>query len=185
MNHRPVAVCLLLGSNIDPERNLRRAVNRLDRIFGLDGLSNAWETPAFGSDGPNFLNAAVLLHTSLTPLALKERLLRPLEAELGRLRGSDKFAPRTMDIDIVSWNYHPMEEDLWEYAHRAVPVSELLPRLVSPQTGESLGAAAARLASGSAIWLRLDVLKLQPGSFMQPDLLTRSSRQIGSQVSRP
>ena len=183
MSDRTVAVCLLLGSNIDPERNLRRAVVRLDRMFGLEGLSNAWETPAVGSDGPNFLNAAALLHTILTPSALKERLLRPLEAELGRFRSADKFAPRTIDLDVVTWGRQQVDDDLWEYAHQAVPVSQLLPGLVSPKTGESLVAAAARLARASAIWMRPGVLGFRPASVMQPDRFFRSPLSLGRPVS--
>lgn len=94
--------CLLLGSNIQPEENLRRAVELLRQYFVVEKVSAAWETPAVGSDGPDFLNAAVVIHTSLDPWQLKERFLRPLEAQLGRVRTADKNAPRTIDIDIVS-----------------------------------------------------------------------------------
>lgn len=150
-------VCLILGSNIDPELNIQRALRKLEQIFPVEGVSAVWETPAVGSDGPNFLNAAVVIYTSLDPRSLKEQLLRPLEARLGRVRTADKFAPRTLDIDIVAWNAVILDHNVWRQAHLAVPVAELLPCYWSDETGEYLEQVARRLSTMTPIRARPEV----------------------------
>ena len=54
-------VCLMLGSNINPEENIQRALRKLEQIFPVEGVSAVWETPAIGSAGPNFLNVAMVI----------------------------------------------------------------------------------------------------------------------------
>jgi 2-amino-4-hydroxy-6-hydroxymethyldihydropteridine diphosphokinase len=153
--------CLILGSNINPEENIQRALRKLEQIFPVEGVSAIWETPAVGSDGPNFLNVAVVIYTSLDPQSLKERVLRPLEARLGRVRTADKFAPRTLDIDIVAWNDLILDRDVWRYAHLAVPVAELLPCYQSDETGEYLEQAAVRLSRVTPIRMRPEMQSTQ------------------------
>jgi len=147
MNPRQVIsqACLLLGSNIAPERNLPRAVQLLGLHAEIGRTSMVWETPPVGSDGPNFLNAALLVETDLNPEQFKAAVIRPVEAYLGRVRSTDKFAPRPIDIDIVAWDCQVMDTDIWRYAHAAVPVSEVLPCETLSETGESLAQAAQRL----------------------------------------
>jgi 2-amino-4-hydroxy-6-hydroxymethyldihydropteridine diphosphokinase len=150
-------VCLILGSNITPEQNILRALSLLEQLFPVDGVSVVWETPAVGSDGPNFLNAAVVIYTSLDAHSLKKQVLRPLEARLGRVRTLDKYAPRTLDIDIVAWNARILDHDVWRHAHLAVPVAELLPCYQSDETGEYLEQAAKRLSTQTPIRARPEV----------------------------
>ena len=150
-------VCLILGSNIDPEQNILRALGHLEQMFPVEGVSAVWETPAVGSEGPNFLNVAVVIYTSLEALELKEQALRPLEARLGRVRTADKYAPRSLDIDIVAWNAVILDHDVWRHAHLAVPVAELLPCYQSNETGEYLEQAARRLSALTPIRARPEV----------------------------
>ncbi len=148
--------CLLLGSNIQPEANLSRAIALLENQVRILKISSVWETTSVGSGGPNFLNAALLAATSLEAAALKEKVLRPLEARLGRVRSADKNAPRTIDLDIILFDSRLLDPSLWQHAHRAVPVAELLPGYRSEE-GETLQQAAARLAQTTFIRLRSDV----------------------------
>jgi 2-amino-4-hydroxy-6-hydroxymethyldihydropteridine diphosphokinase len=154
-------VCLLLGSNIQPEAHLPLAVAGLNPWIRVERVSAVYETPAVGSAGPNFLNAAVLGETILTAQALKDQVLRPLEARLGRVRTSDKNAARTIDLDIIVWGDEILDPALGRYAHLAVPVADLIPDLCLPPNGEMLSVIAARLVSRSAIRMRADVA-LQP-----------------------
>jgi 2-amino-4-hydroxy-6-hydroxymethyldihydropteridine diphosphokinase len=137
-------VCLLLGSNIQPERNLPLAVQQLGEILTVLRASSVWESPAVGARGPNFLNAALLCLTSFSPEALKWQVLRPLEARLGRVRNKDKNAPRPIDFDIITVDGQLYDPLVWQYSFRAVPVAELLPEIRSV-TGERLAEAAKRL----------------------------------------
>jgi 2-amino-4-hydroxy-6-hydroxymethyldihydropteridine diphosphokinase len=150
-------VCILLGSNILPEIYLPQAIAQLGQGILISRISSIWETKAVGSSGPNFLNAALLGYSQLQPARLKTELLRPLEADLGRVRTHDKNAPRTIDLDIVVFDQHPIDQHLWKYAHAAVPVAELLPGIVHPVTGVRLQQAAEQLAHQTVITRRSDL----------------------------
>jgi len=82
-------VCLLLGSNIRPEYHLPLAVALLRQELTILRVSSVWESAPVGGQGPNYLNAAVLAISQRNALLLKKRILRPLEAQLGRIRSTD------------------------------------------------------------------------------------------------
>jgi 2-amino-4-hydroxy-6-hydroxymethyldihydropteridine diphosphokinase len=152
-------VCLLLGSNIHPEKNIPKALELLRQNFSIGRISPVWESPPFRTVGANFLNVAVVLINSLDPMINLRKKLREIEKSLGRVRSSDKYAPRTIDIDIVIFDAAPLDDDLWQLAHVAVPVSAIWPCLKYPETGETLAIIANRLRNISDIKLRLDILK--------------------------
>ncbi len=120
-------VCLLLGSNIEGDKNLVEALNLLKREITLLESSAVYHSPAVGSDGPDFLNAALLATTPLSREALKEEVFRPIEAKLKRVRTADKNAPRTIDIDLITYDGEVVDPTLWDYGHIALPVGEILP----------------------------------------------------------
>jgi 2-amino-4-hydroxy-6-hydroxymethyldihydropteridine diphosphokinase len=136
---------LSLGSNIQPETNLVRAIERLKKYGRIEKISSAWESESIGAEGPNYLNACVSLATSLRQVELKEQALLPIEAELGRRRGADKFAPRTIDIDIVVFDGKSCDDKYWEQAFVVVPLSEIHPGYQNPLTNESMIQTATRL----------------------------------------
>jgi 2-amino-4-hydroxy-6-hydroxymethyldihydropteridine diphosphokinase len=150
-------VCLLMGSNIHPEYNLPLAMARLRQELTILRVSSVWESAPVGGEGQNFLNAAVLAVSHRNALLLKQRVLLPLEARLGRKRTPDKNSPRPIDLDIIFFDHQILDPTLWEYAHRAVPVSEILPEYLS-ELGQPLKEAAAILAVASPLRLREDVL---------------------------
>jgi 2-amino-4-hydroxy-6-hydroxymethyldihydropteridine diphosphokinase len=145
MSAKQHLVCLSLGSNIAPADNLKQALELLRQELTVLAVSRAWRTPAVGSQGPDFLNAAVLVHAPQPASQLKSRVLRDIEARLGRIRSDDKYAPRTIDIDIIVDGDQVVDPELWQYAHLAQPVAELLPDLVDPSSGQTLEAIAERL----------------------------------------
>lgn len=138
-------ICLLLGSNIQPEDNISKAINLLEANFPIVSISQIWETPPYKTEGENFLNAAVLLRAQLNPISDITIKLRELEKIMGRKRTEDKYASRTIDLDVVVYNSSVIDNDLWELPHIAVPVSNILPCLTSPATGENLHVIADRL----------------------------------------
>ncbi|MBN2114164.1 MAG: 2-amino-4-hydroxy-6-hydroxymethyldihydropteridine diphosphokinase [Acidimicrobiia bacterium] len=96
---------LALGSNIEPERNLPAALELLAALPGVEvvAVSGVYESPSLGRPGdPWFHNAALALSTSLSPEALRAECRR-VEASLGRVRGGDRYAPRTIDIDLAAY----------------------------------------------------------------------------------
>jgi 2-amino-4-hydroxy-6-hydroxymethyldihydropteridine diphosphokinase len=150
-------VCLLLGSNIQPERNLPLAIDHLRNQLTILRISSVWETHAVGSAGPSFLNAALLATTPLKQNELKFQILTPLEAQMGRLRSADKNAARPIDLDIILFDGLILDPALWLFAHRAVPMAEIQPDIRS-EAGETLKEAAAKFISEGSIWLRPDVV---------------------------
>jgi len=156
-------VCLLLGSNIQPEKNIPLAMSLLQKQLTILKTSSVWESRAVGSDGANMLNTAVLALTSLDAETLKEDVLHPLEAQLERVRTRDKNSPRTIDLDILTFDQQLLDLNLWHYAYRAVPMAEVLPDYQS-ETGEYLKDAALRLAHTTPIWVRKDI-SIYPSPF--------------------
>jgi len=93
-------VYLSLGSNLDPEKHLRVAIDELRARFGEIVVSPAYRFAAVGFDGSDFLNLAVAIDTELEPEALND-WLHALEDRHGRRRDVPRFSDRTLDIDIV------------------------------------------------------------------------------------
>jgi 2-amino-4-hydroxy-6-hydroxymethyldihydropteridine diphosphokinase len=151
------AVYVLLGSNIEPEAHFLQAFDKLCGCCNLEAVSTVWETQAVGSHGPNFLNAAALIRTHLSAVDLKYQVLRPLENEMGRIRLPDKNAPRTIDLDILVYDLQIQDNGIWYQAHLAVPLAELLPDLVNPHTGQSLGEIALGLCQNQNFVIRPEI----------------------------
>jgi 2-amino-4-hydroxy-6-hydroxymethyldihydropteridine diphosphokinase len=143
-----------------PEFFIQEAITLLRREFDVLGISDVWETPSYGTSGPDFLNAAMLISTSQPVEFIKEFKLRPIENQLGRIRTNDKFAPRTIDLDIIIWNGYLLDQKLWELPHIAVPVSQLLPCFKSREGEKALVIVANMLKKTGSIIYRPDVMKL-------------------------
>lgn len=156
------SVIILLGSNIDRERNIPEALRRLAAHPGLDlkASSRVYTTEPVGGTGPQpvFANAAVLVKTPLPPGALRQ-VLRTIEAEMGRVRTADKFAPRPIDLDIVLYDNFvgdvegsPIPDpDLLRHPHVAVPCAEIAPHRLHPVTGQTLAEICAGLDRSSVV----------------------------------
>lgn len=149
-----------LGSNVEPQRHLPAAVDRLRRAVPVLAVSRVFDTPAFGAaDAGRFWNAAVRARATLEPAVLKRDLLRVIEAELGRVRSADRNAPRTIDLDIAYYGDRVVLEpdlvipdpEVLTRAHVALPLADVAGDWVHPGTGETLAVIAARLAPGSDI----------------------------------
>jgi 2-amino-4-hydroxy-6-hydroxymethyldihydropteridine diphosphokinase len=138
-------VYLSLGSNIDPERHLRAAIDALHAQFGDLVVSSTCRTEAVGFDGPAFLNLAVGLDTGWTPEEL-DRWLHVLEDNNGRRRDVERYSNRTLDIDIVLFGdlivrgpgHLEIPRDELRHAFVLAPLSEIAPEARHPQSGKSM-----------------------------------------------
>lgn len=138
---------LSLGSNLDAEVHLAAAARALRARFGQVRFSPVYRTPAVGFEGPDFLNAAAVLDTDLDPRALNA-WLHALEDAQGRQRGGERFASRTLDIDIVFFDDlvlsgpGNLELPRPELRHAFVlkPLADIAPGHRVPTTGETLAA---------------------------------------------
>ena len=128
--------------------------------FGnVEAVSNAWESHSIGANGPNFLNASVLFSTPLDPDELKQKIIKFIETALGRVRGKDRNAPRTIDIDIIMVDDEPYNLERWNNPFVVVPTSELAPELSHPIEHEKLSLVAERMCSRTWIQKRPEILK--------------------------
>lgn len=150
---------LSLGSNISPERHLVEAIRRLREYGQVRDISSAWESHAVGSDGPDFLNVCLAFDADATPADLKRSVVDVIESELGRTRTGDKYAPRTIDIDIVMDSERALNLELWNHAFVVLPMSELLPDASHPLTGRRLADEAATAQASTWIRRRPDAMK--------------------------
>lgn len=149
---------LNLGSNIQPEINLVRAIQILSKYGEVREISDAWESRSVGAPAPNYLNACILFLSSLSNLDLKERIIRSIEAQLGRERSEDKYMPRTMDIDIILFDDQLQKDSFWNDAFVIVPLAEIYPEYRNPLTSESVTEAATRLRAKVWMEMRPEVL---------------------------
>src|SRR5262245_46662957 len=91
-----------IGSNIAPEKNIREALRMLAKSARIISISTFYREPAIDRPSePDFYNGVVAIETDLAPTTLKLKLLRKIEADLGRRRSADKYASRTIDLDLL------------------------------------------------------------------------------------
>ena len=139
------SACLSLGSNIDPDANLRSAIAALRARFGSIQLSPVYRTGAVGFEGAEFLNAAVVLETGLDPLAL-DAWLHALEDAHGRDRSGPRFGDRTLDLDLVLFDDRILDgpghlqvpRDDLRHAFVLRPLAEIAPQRIEPRSGRTL-----------------------------------------------
>lgn len=101
-------VYLGLGTNLgDKEANLRTAIYKLQERIGKQvSLSSFYETAPWGFESDHsFLNAAIGLETSLSPIEVLH-LTQEIEKELGRKKKSvnGSYSDRLIDIDILLYD---------------------------------------------------------------------------------
>ncbi len=143
-----IEVIISVGSNIEKERHLPEAISLLrdHRNIEVRAVSRIYESEAVGgpTEAPPFFNAVVVARTELGPEELRDEL-REIERVLGRVRTSDKNAPRTIDLDVVYYADLMKDFGEWEVpdpqaasaAHIAVPLAEVAPEWVDPRTGQT------------------------------------------------
>ncbi len=113
---------LLIGGNTgDRKGNLKQAITAIQREAGkVVQCSRIYETAAWGkTDQPAFLNQCLMLETTLEPEALLECILA-IENSLGRIR-TEKYGPRTIDIDILLFNHLILESPGLSLPHPELP----------------------------------------------------------------
>ena len=140
-----MAVCYVaVGSNMDPERNIPAALEELARLVRVAGISTFYRTHALGPpDQPDYLNGVVRIETDLPPRDIKLGVLRAIEQKLGRVRTGDKYAARTIDLDLILYGDLVLssadltlpDPQIPRRAFVGVPLAELEPEGTLPGTG--------------------------------------------------
>jgi 2-amino-4-hydroxy-6-hydroxymethyldihydropteridine diphosphokinase len=134
------------GSNVEPEKNLARALDEMQQTFGEIVISPAYRNPAVGFEGADFINLVVRLRSANAPAQLKQQL-EHIEELCGRPRNAPKWAPRSMDLDILMYDQIVSDTpglllprpDLLRRAFMLKPLADLAPGLLHPTQHRTIG----------------------------------------------
>jgi 2-amino-4-hydroxy-6-hydroxymethyldihydropteridine diphosphokinase len=133
------------GSNVAPLENLRTALQVLQEHFAPLRVSRAYANAAVGFEGEDFVNLVVGFDTALPVDAVIERL-HEAEAACGRERDAPKWAPRSMDLDILLFGSLVCDRprltlprpDLLRRPYMLGPAAEIAPETVHPTARRTL-----------------------------------------------
>lgn len=118
-----------VGSNIDPENNVRAAKENLARTVTILAQSAfVYTAPLLDTEQDRFLNGAFLIRSPLEQESLKQHLKR-IEIEMGRVKTKNKNGPRPIDLDIIAFNHAITDNDVYERDFLRDSILELLPTL--------------------------------------------------------
>jgi 2-amino-4-hydroxy-6-hydroxymethyldihydropteridine diphosphokinase len=138
-------IYISLGSNIERDRHIRAGLDALHAEFGELRVSRVFESEAVGFNGRPFYNLVAAAETEL-PLATVCQRLRAMEFAHGREPDAKKFAPRTLDLDLLLYGDLVCETPLvlprGEVLTNAFvlwPLAELAPDLRHPVDGRTMG----------------------------------------------
>jgi 2-amino-4-hydroxy-6-hydroxymethyldihydropteridine diphosphokinase len=143
-------VYLSLGSNLEPTRYLRAALDELRAQFGELSVSPAYRSKSVGFEGADFVNLAVGMDTDLSPEALND-WLHALEDRHGRRRDVPRYSDRTLDVDIVLYDdlvrqgegHLDIPRKELRHAFVLKPIADIAPTLVHPLSGLTMAASWA------------------------------------------
>ncbi len=133
-----------IGSNQHREISIRGAIRSLKRRYGALQISPIYESEAEGFQGDPFLNLVVGFRTEATIPELLAAF-RAIETQCGRVRTESKFAPRTLDLDLLTYGdfvgteagYSFPREEILQYAFVLRPLADVAPAETHPSTGRT------------------------------------------------
>ncbi|MFV0365309.1 MAG: 2-amino-4-hydroxy-6-hydroxymethyldihydropteridine diphosphokinase [Mangrovibacterium sp.] len=134
---------LLLGGNLgDKQAIFNQATGRLTEELGtLLNTSSIFETEPWGFEADDlFWNQVLVIETEKTPQGVLQ-ITKSIENELGRVRGEERYASRTIDIDLLFYDDLCLEEDNLQLPHPRminrrfvlVPLYEIASDVVHPK----------------------------------------------------
>lgn len=138
-------IYLGLGSNIEPEANLRLGVRELRRRFGPLTLSPTYKSRSVGFDGEDFLNLVAAFDGEHSPAEIVEQL-EEIHTLAGRVRENERFLSRTLDIDLLLVGDLVTDgpptrlprADVLECAFVLKPLVDIAPDLVHPVSRKTM-----------------------------------------------
>ncbi|MDO9162698.1 MAG: 2-amino-4-hydroxy-6-hydroxymethyldihydropteridine diphosphokinase [Methylococcaceae bacterium] len=128
-----------IGSNIDKETNIPASLKALEEYFGNLTVSSIYESEAVGFTGDSFHNLIVGFDSDLDVKSVAKQL-RQIELDHGRSRNSEKFSPRTLDLDLILYGdiiindgrLQIPRDEIERYAFVLEPLAEIAPTLKHP-----------------------------------------------------
>lgn len=158
-----------MGSNVEPEDHVARALEALEETFGPLEVSSIYQTPALGFEGDDFLNLVVAFSSEL-PVSAVVAQLRRIEAEHGRRRGDLRYGPRTLDLDLLLYGDQILEEggisvprdEIERHAFVLCPLAELAGARRHPRLGRSFMELWDEMRDGTEPLTRVDLAPKRP-----------------------
>ena len=151
-------IYISLGSNIERERHIRAGLDALHAEFGELQVSRVFESEAVGFNGRPFYNLVVGADTDL-PLSTLCQRLRAMEFAHGREPDAKKFAPRTLDLDLLLYGDLVCEAplvlprgEILTNAFVLWPLALLAPQLQHPVDGRSFAELWASAQIDQQLW---------------------------------
>ncbi len=157
-------VHIAIGSNVDPEHHVARAAELLLQAYPDIRFSSWYRNRAVGFEGEDFVNAVAGFSTS-QPVEQVISRLHDIETACGRPRDAPRWAPRSMDLDILLYGDRVCDEpqlklprpDLLKRAYMLGPLAELAPGLMHPTAGATIGELWRRFDKGGHDLIRISV----------------------------
>ena len=148
-----------IGSNIERERNVRAALDRLAQIHEPLIVSPVYESEAMGFFGAAFFNLVVGFDTNLSLQELRLQL-HGIERENGNAGNLPKFSARSLDLDLLTFGdfcgvacgVKLPRADIAEYAYALWPLADIAGDELHPQLRISYGALKQQFAKTQRLW---------------------------------
>jgi len=155
-------VYISLGSNINPEKNILKAIRLLSNYVRILDTSTVYRTEPIGTSPQHDLfncvikveifNCVIKVETDKEPQILKFKILRSIEDKMGRRRGENKYVPRTIDLDILLYGKETIftkditlpDPDIMTRPFLALALNELDSALILPHTKQSIEEVAGQ-----------------------------------------
>ncbi len=158
-----------IGSNIEPEKNMLETLRLLSKHVAISRISTVYLTePLLHKSQPKYYNCVIEIETDIEPSALK-LVLKAIERQLGRRRTKDKYASRTIDLDLVIYgklhlstkNLTLPDPEIERRPFLIVPLNDLDPDLILPGMNKSVAEIAAKFTDSKMVVLEdfTDTLK--------------------------
>jgi len=133
-----------IGSNIDPEFHVGRALYAMEQSLGPIATSLLYRSPPVGFEGDEFINGVVRV-TSRAGLDALIEDLKALEKQSGRNRHASGMGSRELDLDLLLYGESILRRDglvlprpdILQYPFVLRPLAELAPARLHPETGRT------------------------------------------------
>jgi 2-amino-4-hydroxy-6-hydroxymethyldihydropteridine diphosphokinase len=176
-----VGAFIAAGSNIEPAKNIKKAVQMLSQHVLITGISTVYQTEPIGRpEQQSYYNCVLKVETDIQPKKLKYEILGAIETVLGRVRTADKFLPRTIDLDLIIYDNLAGEIDgvvlpdsqITERPFLAFCLYELEPKLVLPGINLAIADVCSKMSKENMKPLKSYTTQLQKKyiskSYFQP-----------------
>ena len=154
-----MAIYVAMGSNLgNRQANMAMALRMFEPLARVEAVSALYESPPQDpAPPPSYYNAACRIVTGLTPESLLRHLKR-IEHLMGR-RGTERWTPRPIDLDIALYNDKVLESETLSLPHPRLverafvlrPLLDLDPALTHPATGQRLADVLAGLGGDGLV----------------------------------